>query len=98
MGLFSQQTKDNYHTAMAGHTLKELKPKDGKIHVIVFRTFSKAAVNVFGCDEKYTNEMDSILVEMQNKGYEIVDVKINTLSNQGATGQRDGYITCVTYR
>lgn len=98
MGLFSQQTKDNFNNARADSVLKCLKPKDGKTHIIVFRSFSKAALNVFGCDEKYTNEMDAILVDMQNKDYEIIDVKINTLSNQGATGQRDGYITCVTYR
>ena len=98
MGLFSQQTKDNFNNARADVVLKSLKPKDGKTHVLILRSFSKVATAVFGCDEKYTNEVDAVLVEMQNKGYEIVDVKINSAVSSGAAGVREGYVTCIIYR
>ena len=84
MGLFSQQTKDNFNNARADVVLKNLKPKDGKTHVLILRSFSKVAT--------------AVLVEMQNKGYEVLDVKINSAVSSGAAGVREGYVTCITYR
>ena len=35
---------------------------------------------------------------MQDDGYEILDVKINSIQGQGLTGSMEGFHTLVTYR
>ena len=44
---------------------KYLKPSDGKLHVIMFNSFSKLANQVFSCEDKYTTQIDTILSAMQ---------------------------------
>ena len=97
MGFFDN-AKVNVEKAHNDAVLKNLKPKDGKVHVLMIMSFSKIANQAFGCDDKFTNEIDSVLSEMQSRGYEIVDIKLGVLPNQGLTGQREGYLTCVMYR
>ena len=77
---------------------KYLKPKDGKIHVIMFNSFSKLANQIFSCEDKYTTQIDTILSAMQDDGYEIVDVKITVIQNQGLVGEMEGFNTLITYR
>ncbi len=80
-------------------TLKyHLAPKDGKIHVVMINSFSKWINQVFQCEEKYTGQIDGILSLMQDDGYEIIDVKFNSLQGQGITGQMEGFHTLVTYK
>jgi len=56
----------------------DLKPKDGKHHIILVKSkygyFDPARVNA--CDEQYIFGLEDILEMIQNKGYEIVDIKI----------------------
>ena len=75
-----------------------LQAHDGKLHAVMFKSFSKLGNEVFSCDEKYTKEINEILDLMQRDGYEIVDVKVSALANQGLTGQRDGFNTVILYR
>ena len=97
MGLFSGvQQKDSI--GVYEETKKYLKPKDGKIHVVMINSFSKWINQVFGCEDKYTTQIDEIISRMQNDGYEIIDVKINSIQNQGLTGQMEGFHTLITYR
>ena len=77
---------------------KYLKPKDGKIHVIMFNSFSKLANQIFSCEDKYTTQIDTILSAMQDDGYEIVDVKITVIQNQGLVGEMEGFNTLITHR
>nr|DAR50518.1 MAG TPA: Sporulation protein Cse60 [Caudoviricetes sp.] len=35
---------------------------------------------------------------MQREGYEILDIKFNSIPNQGMTGNRTGFNTLITYR
>ena len=35
---------------------------------------------------------------MQEDGYEIIDVKFNSLTNQGITGMMEGFHTLIVYR
>lgn len=95
---FMQNLKDNVAAAQADQVLRNLKPKDGRVHVLMLMSFSKLVNQAFGCDEKYTNEVDGVLAELQARGYEIVDLKLGVLPNQGITGQREGYLTCIMYR
>lgn len=95
---FMQNLKDNVAAAQADQVLRNLKPKDGRVHVLMLMSFSKLVNQAFGCDEKYTNEVDGVLAELQARDYEIVDLKLGVLPNQGITGQREGYLTCIMYR
>ena len=81
-----------------GFAKKYLKPSDGKLHVIMFNSFSKLANQVFSCEDKYTTQIDTILSAMQEDGYEIIDVKVTVIQNQGITGELEGFNTLITYR
>lgn len=48
--------------------------------------------------QKYTTEIDYVLNCMQREGYEILDIKFNSIPNQGVTGNRTGFNTLITYR
>lgn len=97
MGLFSgmqQQASVNVYE----QTKKFLKPKDGKIHIVMINSFSKWINQIFGCEDKYTIQIDEIISKMQDDGYEIVDVKINSIQNQGISGSMEGFHTLITYK
>jgi len=54
---------------------KDLKPKDGKHHIVLI----KSQYRYLGqqeCDKQYVRILENMLEMIQNKGYEIVDVKI----------------------
>lgn len=95
---FMQNVRENMAAAQADTIARNYRPKDGRTHVLMLMSFSKLINQAFGCDDKYTNEVDAVLVDLQNKGYEIVDIKLGVLPNQGLTGQREGYLTCIIYR
>jgi len=75
-----------------------IAPKDGKIHVLMINSFSKFANQAFQCEDKYTTQIDTILSYLQDDGYEIVDVKFNSVKNQGLTGEMEGFHTLIMYR
>jgi hypothetical protein len=77
---------------------KYLKPRDGKVHVIMINSFSKWLNQNFECEDKYTTQMDTIIGAMQDDGYEIVDIKFNSLPNQGLSGQSEGFHTLIIYK
>lgn len=97
MGLFSgvQSNKaDNVYKKLKS----QLSKKDGKVHVVMINSFSKWLNQNFECEDKYTTQIDNILSHMQEDGYEIIDVKFNSLVNQGMFGQMEGYHTLITYK
>ena len=75
-----------------------LSEKDGKVHVIMINSFSKWLNQNFACEEKYSGQIDGILSLMQDDGYEIIDVKFNSVQNQGLTGQMEVFHTLITYK
>lgn len=97
MGLFSgmqQSAANNVYGRMQSY----LAPKDGKIHVVMVNSFSQLGNQNFGCDTKYTTEIDSLLSAMQDDWYQILDIKFNSISGQGLGGNRTGFNTVITYR
>ena len=96
MGFFNNVQKE---TAINSYSKikKYLQPKDGNKHIIMINSFSKLVNQVFGCEDKYTTQIEEILTLMQNDGYQIVDIKINSIQNQGITGQMEGFHTLITY-
>lgn len=85
-------------TIYANDVRPNLKEKDGLIHVVMINSFSKWINQNFGCENKYTAQIDKIIVSMQDDGYEIVDIKFNSIQNQGLTGQMEGFHTLITYK
>ena len=75
-----------------------LKQKDGALHVVMINSFSKWGNAAFGCDDKYTTQRGYMLHCMQREGYQIVDIKFNSLQNQGMTGNSEGFNTLNMYK
>lgn len=97
MALFSGYQKNTAQNVYA-NMRPYLAQKDGAVHVVLINSFSQLANQVFKCDEKYTAEIDYVLNCMQREGYEILDIKFNSIPNQGMTGNRTGFNTLITYR
>ena len=97
MGLFTKA-----QAAIAATVYEDAKkyfaPKDGKLHVLMINSFSKWLNQNFECEDKYTTQMDNILTGLQNDGYEIVDIKFNSVKNQGSLGEMEGFHTLIMYR
>lgn len=97
MGFFNNVQKETAITIYE-QTKKHLHSKDGKVHIVMINSFSKWVNQVFGCEDKYTTQIDEILSKMQDDGYEIIDIKINSIPNQGLSGQMEGFHTLITYK
>ena len=97
MGLFTKG-----QAAVAATVYDKMKqyvaPKDGKVHVLMVNSFSKMCNQVFECEDKYTPQMDCIVTGLQSDGYEIVDIKFNSVKNQGAFGEAEGFHTMIMYK
>ncbi|MBR2311108.1 MAG: zinc ribbon domain-containing protein [Oscillospiraceae bacterium] len=75
-----------------------IAPKDGKVHVLMINSFSKFLNQHFECETKYTTQLDNIISALQDDGYEIIDIKFNSVKNQGLMGEMEGFHTLVMYR
>lgn len=97
MGIFTavqeQMANETYEKCK-----KYLRPKDGKVHVLMINSFSKLANQTFECENKYTTQLNTIVEGLQNDGYEVIDIKFNSLMNQGFTGQNEGFNTLIIYK
>ncbi|MCC5896027.1 MAG: hypothetical protein JJU16_11230 [Alkalibacterium sp.] len=97
MGFFSSNQQSGAETVYS--IMKEsLSEKDGYTHVVMVNSFSKWLNQTFQCETKYTMQIDTILTLMQKDGYEILDVKFNSLMNQGLFGDMEGFHTLITYK
>lgn len=97
MGMFTK-TQEYYAENTYERTKKYLSPKDGYIHVVMLNSFSRLGNQTLDCDDKYTTEINLIVSAMQMDGYEILDVKFNSITGQGLTGNRTGFNTLITYK
>lgn len=97
MGVFTK-TQAKAAEVVYGDIQKYLKPQDGGVHVVMINSFSKWLNQNFGCEDKYTTQIDYILHCMQADGYQILDVKFNSIQGQGLSGQMEGFHTLITYR
>lgn len=76
---------------------KHLARRDGKLHVVMINSFSRFQNKHFACETKYTDQIDMLLSFMQRDGYNIVDVKFNSIPNQGVFNMLEGFHTLITY-
>lgn len=98
MGLLSGHRK----ASGKGLYIKDIKPRlverDGHVHIIMIDSFSKFFDQTFGVETKYTEQIGQVVDNMQNDGYEVVDIKFNSLKNQGITGIAEAYHTLIMYK
>ena len=82
--------------------MPHLKPKDGLVHVVMINSFVKWRNQYLCCDGEYTEQIDMILTEIQEDGYEIVDVKFNaSISTHGMVSESstvERYNTLIMYK
>lgn len=97
MGLFTTNQADAANSVYE-ETKKYLKEKDGNIHILMINSFSKLGNQVFGCEDKYTTQLNVILDGLQQDGYEIVDIKFNSLVGQGIMSNQEGFNTLILYK
>lgn len=97
MGFLNNMQK-NMATNVYDDVKKHLSEKDGKKHVVMINSFSKWINQNFGCEDKYTTQIDEIVSDMQNDGYEILDIKFNSIQGQGLSGQMEGFHTLIIYK
>lgn len=97
MGLFTSSQTAVAETVYE-NAKKFLKEKDGNIHILMINSFSKLLNQNFGYEDKYTTQINVILDGLQNDGYEIVDIKFNSLMGQGLTGNQEGFHTIILYK
>lgn len=98
MGFFTKGQKTIAQNIYSKNIKPHLKEKDGLTHIVMVNSFSKWLNQSFDCEDKYTNQIDEILVAMQKDGYEIVDIKFNSLMNQGLFGEMEGFHTLIVYK
>lgn len=98
MKMFNNAQKNMANTVFEKEIKPRLKEKDGFTHVIMVNSFSKLCNQNFGCEDKYTTQIDDVLTNMQKLGYEIVDIKLTVLPNQGLTGSMEGFNTLIMYK
>lgn len=97
MGLFNNMQK-NMAINVYNDVKKHLSEKDGNKHVVMINSFSKWINQNFGCEDKYTTQIDEIISSMQCDGYEIIDIKFNSIQGQGLSGQMEGFHTLIVYK
>ena len=98
MKMFNNAQKNMANTVFEKEIKPRLKEKDGFTHVIMVNSFSKFLNQNFGCEDKYTTQIDDVLTNIQQLGYEIVDIKVTVLPNQGLTGNMEGFNTLIIYK
>ena len=99
MKMFNGVQKSVAESVFEKKVKPQLKEKDGFIHVVMINSFSKFLNENFGCEDKYTNQIDEILTGMQMLGYEIIDIKFSVLQDQGMTKRfMEGFNTLIMYR
>lgn len=98
MKMFNGVQKSVAESVFEKKVKPQLKEKDGFIHVVMINSFSKFLNESFGCEDKYTNQIDEVLTGMQMLGYEIIDIKFSVLQDQGLTGKMEGFNTLIMYK
>ena len=98
MGLLSKSRKASGDVNYNNELKPQLVAKDGNIHIVMINSFSKLVNQNFGVESKYTEQIGSVINDLQQDGYEIVDIKFDSLKGQGITGTAEGFHTLIMYK
>lgn len=98
MGLFTGSKKASGRSLYMEKVKPQLAEKDGNVHVVMINSFSKLIDQLFGVETQYTDQIGAIVDDLQQDGYEIVDIKFNSLKGQGVLGAKEGFHTLIMYK
>ena len=98
MGLLSKSRKASGDVIYNNEVKPQLVAKDGNIHIVMINSFSKLVNQNFGVESKYTEQIGSVINDLQQDGYEIVDIKFDSLKGQGITDTAEGFHTLIMYK
>lgn len=98
MGFFNNLQENLAVSIYEKQVEKYIKKKDGKIHTLMLVSFSKIANTGLSVEDKYTTQIEYIINQMQNDGYEIVDIKINVIAEKATFSSSDGFYTLIIYK
>jgi hypothetical protein len=98
MGIFTEGHIKASENIFEKEVKQYLVKKDGNVHVLMINSFSKWLNQLFGVENKYTSQIDTVLSNMQEMGYEIVRVEHSTTQNQGLFKNMEGFHTLITYK
>lgn len=98
MGFLSKSRKASGDVLYKDQVKPQLFEKDGNVHIVMIDSFSKLTNQAFGVEDKYTEQIGSIVNDLQKDGYEIVDIKFDSLKGQGITGTAEGFHTLIMYK
>lgn len=88
MSIFNQRIKqgiDNYK--------EDLKPKNGNTHVLLIETIVDTE---YKQKKEYMTKINNFLDYMQERSYEILDIKLEICEQRGLAGY--SYETLITYK
>ncbi|GAA0104022.1 hypothetical protein UT300013_06440 [Paraclostridium sordellii] len=89
-----KKEKEKEKLENAYNKIKEfLKEKDGKVHIIMIKGKVHLPYEELSCEDRYTNEVDSVVSFMQDDGYEIIDVKYQLVGSS-----ENQYSTLIMYK
>jgi hypothetical protein len=95
MGIFSSQ--GGYSDAIKN----SLMPKDGKTHVLLLNHFSSSVGATYPTtevDHLVDKSLNEILIGMQGDRYEIIDIKITALTDDGKLKGMCRFASLITYK
>ena len=81
-----------------------LEEKNGYIHTLTIRNSNTLTINGVLQDNKIDNlknyniTINSILIKLQDLGYEIIDVKLNSQFSSGTNYKMDLFHTLIIYK
>lgn len=98
MGFLSKSRKQSGADLYEKEVKPQLVERDGNVHIVMINSFSKWINQNFGVESKYTEQIGTIVNHLQQDGYEIVDIKFDSLKNQGIMGDLEGFHTLIMYK
>ncbi|WP_047999946.1 hypothetical protein [Lactiplantibacillus herbarum] len=98
MGMLSESRKNSGEQLYETSVKPNLLASDGNTHVIMITSFSKFTNQTFDVETKYTDQLNPILANMQYDGYHIIDVKFNSMNNEGLTNTSTQFQTMIIYK
>lgn len=98
MGMFTNNQQATAQAVYERQVKPFLKERDGLIHVVMINSFSKWINQNFGIEDKYTTQLDEIIVDLQKDGYDLLDIKLGVIQDQGLSKTAEGFYTMILYR
>lgn len=99
MGIFTRKQKDTTENIYEKYIKKQLKEKDGSIHVLIINDSGERIIKKSKyVDNSTTQLINTIISAMQRDRYEIVDIKFNNFTGQGIDGGTEFFRALVMYK